>query len=243
MRYHSAPCAGCGKVRIGTVSRAPNMRAKLPPKKVEAGSDESALRQRILGAAFSAFTELGYSRTSTLEIATRARVSKRELYSVIGNKLEVLVACIRARSERFPVPAELPDATDREMLRAVLARFGERFLSEVTDPDVVEMFRLAIAEAIRAPEVARALEEFGRERGRSALRGALEKARKSALISGEPDEIVRQFIVLLWGDLIMNLLLRTVKTPTQAEISKRSAEAASALLVLHPAPRDARKDG
>jgi hypothetical protein len=47
---------------------------------------------------------------------------------------------------------------------------------------------------------------------------------------------------VLWGDLIVNLLLRTVKTPTEAEIVKRSAEAAAALLVLHPAPRNARKE-
>ncbi len=217
------------------------MRAKPTREKAPADGDASALRERILGAAFSAFTELGYSSTSTLEIATRARVSKRELYSLVGNKPQVLVECIRDRASRVPVPADVPDATDREMLRGVLARFGERFLREVTDPGVVEAFRLAIAEAIRAPEVARALEEFGRERGRSVLRGALEKARASSLISGEPDELVREFFVLLWGDLILNLLLRTVKTPTEAEIARRSAEAASALLVLHPQPSAARR--
>src|SRR5690242_211530 len=111
------------------------MRARPKARKAMEGSDESALRQRILGAAFTAFTELGYSRTSTLEIATRARVSKRDLYSLVGNKLEMLVQCIRERAARFPLPAELPDSTDREMLRAVLTRFGERFLREVTDPD------------------------------------------------------------------------------------------------------------
>jgi AcrR family transcriptional regulator len=216
------------------------MRAKRTRTKAVDGTDESALRQRILGAAFAAFTELGYSRTSTIEIATRARVSKRDLYSLVGNKLEMLVECIRERSARFPLPAGLPDSTDREMLRAVLTRFGERFLTEVTDPNVVETFRLAIAEAIRAPEVARALDEFGREKGRSVLRGALAKARENSLVSGEPDAMAREFFVLLWGDLIMNLLLRTVKTPTEAEIARRSAEAASALLVLHPGPRDAR---
>jgi len=46
------------------------------------GSDESPARTRILDAAFGAFSESGYARTSTLEIATRARVSKRELYAL-----------------------------------------------------------------------------------------------------------------------------------------------------------------
>jgi len=33
-----------------------------------------------------AFMELGYHQASTLKIATRAQVSKRELYAAFGNK-------------------------------------------------------------------------------------------------------------------------------------------------------------
>jgi hypothetical protein len=40
-------------------------------------------RERILDAAFASFMKSGYATTSTLEIATRARVSKRELYAVV----------------------------------------------------------------------------------------------------------------------------------------------------------------
>jgi AcrR family transcriptional regulator len=42
-------------------------------------SDSAVMRERILTAAFEAFHERGYAATSTLEIATRARVSKRDL--------------------------------------------------------------------------------------------------------------------------------------------------------------------
>lgn len=35
---------------------------------------------------FSAFQELGYGGASTLEIATRAKVPKRELYTYFSNK-------------------------------------------------------------------------------------------------------------------------------------------------------------
>jgi AcrR family transcriptional regulator len=38
------------------------------------GGDEAAVRARILDAAFAAFMKSGYATTSTLEIATRARV-------------------------------------------------------------------------------------------------------------------------------------------------------------------------
>src|SRR5215831_17571453 len=45
---------------------------------------EVPVRQRLLEAAFSAFMEQGFAKTSTLEIATRARASKRELYAQFG---------------------------------------------------------------------------------------------------------------------------------------------------------------
>ena len=80
------------------------------------GGDETAVRERILEAAFAAFMKNGYATTSTLEIATGARVSKRELYALVGNKQEILIACIRERAKRLDVPAELPVPCDRETL-------------------------------------------------------------------------------------------------------------------------------
>src|SRR6478736_4189735 len=83
-------------------------------------SDDTA-RGRILEAAFAAFMQKGYAATSTLEIATRARVSKRELYTLVGNKQAMLLACIAERTQRLPLSAELPAASDRETLARVLA--------------------------------------------------------------------------------------------------------------------------
>src|SRR5882724_12685345 len=88
------------------------------------GTIESPVRERILHAAFSAFMEKGYAETSTLEIATRARVSKRALYALVGNKQEMLVACISERAKRLQVPADLPVPRDRETLAHALATFG-----------------------------------------------------------------------------------------------------------------------
>ena len=70
-------------------------------KRREKGGDETAVRERILEAAFAAFMKSGYATASTLEIATRARVSKRELYALVGNKQEMLIACISERAKRF----------------------------------------------------------------------------------------------------------------------------------------------
>ena len=62
------------------------------------------MRARILRAAFQAFTENGYAGTSTLQIATRAKVSKRDLYAIFANKQAMLVACIKTRLEKMRMP-------------------------------------------------------------------------------------------------------------------------------------------
>src|ERR1700761_4505924 len=136
-------------------------------KRRQESGEEAGVRERILGAAFAAFTQKGYAATSTLEIATRARVSKRELYALVGNKEELLAACITERAHRLQAPADLPVVCDHETLTQVLIGFGTRLLREVTDPPVVAVFRLAIAEAVHAPEVAHALDSIGRETSRA----------------------------------------------------------------------------
>ena len=196
--------------------------------------DEVAARGRILEAAFAAFIENGYAATSTLEIATRARVSKRELYALVGNKREMLVACISARAGRLEVPVDLPVPRDRETLAHVLASFGAQLLREVSDPTVVAVFRLAIAEAVQAPEVAHALDSMGRETSRTALRNLMRQAQAAGLLDGRPVELGAQFWRLLWGDLMVSLLLGVAKRPGSEEIAKRARNAAAEFLQLHP---------
>jgi AcrR family transcriptional regulator len=200
-------------------------------------SDEVAARERILDAAFAAFTESGYAAASTLDIATRARVSKRELYALVGNKQEMLVACIQGRARRLQAPADLPAPHDRETLALLLASFATQLVREVTDATVVAVFRLAIAEAVHAPEVARALDSIGREAARASLRKIMVQAKASGLLEGRPAELVEQFMGLLWGDLMMSLLLGIASQPTSREIAQRASDAAGAFLQLHPEPK------
>jgi AcrR family transcriptional regulator len=201
--------------------------------------DDGSARGRILDAAFVAFTEGGYADTSTLEIATRARVSKRELYTLVGNKQEMLLACIAERASRLPMPADLPRAHDRETLARVLASFGARLLTEVSDPAVIAAFRLAIAEAERTPAVAHALDTLGREKSRAALTEIMVQAQSSGLLSGAPPDLAAQFMALLWGDLFVSLLLRVADPPSPKEAELRARDAASAFLQLHPSSEHA----
>jgi AcrR family transcriptional regulator len=198
-----------------------------------ASDDADAVRTRILEAAFTAFMKRGYAATSTLEIATRARVSKRELYAVVGNKQQMLIACISARARRLQVPADLPVPQDRETLARVLTSFGTQLLREVTDPTVIAVYRLAIAEAAHAPEVAHALDSIGRETSRAAMRQIMAGAQGSGLLSGRPSELAERFGALLLGDWLVSLLLGVAERPSPRDVAARAREAAAAFLQLH----------
>jgi AcrR family transcriptional regulator len=132
------------------------MKKKPPIQRRAEEPGDSPVRQRIIEAAFAAFMERGFAETSTLEIATRARASKRELYAHFDSKQHILLACIAARAEHLKLPSDLPDPRDVDRLAQTLTAFGTRLLRETTDPTVVAVFRLAIAEAVRKPpELAR----------------------------------------------------------------------------------------
>jgi AcrR family transcriptional regulator len=191
-------------------------------------------RERILDAAFASFMKHGFSDSSTLDIATRAKVSKRELYALVGSKQDMLVACIAARAARMRwTPVNAPEPRDPKTLMGLLEAFGTRLLSEVTHPTVIAVFQLAVAEANRAPEVARAVEIQGRETNRAPLKKILSQARDSGLLDGDCAEMAEQFMALLWGNLMLGLLLRLADPPTPSEIKRRARNAAAALLKLH----------
>jgi AcrR family transcriptional regulator len=180
------------------------------------------------------FMERGFAETTTLEIATRAGVSKRELYALVGNKEAMLATCIAERGGRMRLPEGFPAPVDRASLEAALRQYGATLLKEVTDPDVLAVFRLGIAEAKRSPGIGRSLQQMGREPAQAALRELLRSARASRLIAeGDLEEMMRHFQSLLWGDMKVWILLGIDKAPAPKEIERRAAETASLFLRLH----------
>jgi AcrR family transcriptional regulator len=210
-------------------------KAKHIPPATCAPEDQGDLRSRILGAAFDAFMEHGFARASTLEIASRARVSKRELYALFASKQAMLEACITGRS-RVRLPLDLPEPRDRAMFEAVLVGFGATLMREVCKPEVIGTFRLAIAESELSPEVARVLDQFGRQATRAALARHLAAAQAAGLLgAGDPAEMAAEFLALLWRDLLVSLLLRVRQPPAETERLDHARRATAALLALYPA--------
>jgi AcrR family transcriptional regulator len=210
------------------VSARPKPAAKEP---------DGSTRERVLSAAFAVFRKRGFSGASTLEIATRAQVSKRDLYALFASKHSMLTACIRERAGRMRQPLELAVAipSSSEVVTATLRELGTSILRVACHPDVLAVYRLAIAESDSAPAVARTLDSNGREANHAALGTWLAGAQAQGLIgAGDPAAMATQFLAVLWGGLLIQLLLRVRDAPAPAEMESRARAATEAMLTLYP---------
>ena len=192
------------------------------------------LRPRVLEAALACFMDKGFAGASTLDIASRANISKRDLYLVAASKSELLRQAIGAHAGRLRPPPELPVAASGEAFAAALEAFGRGILNGVCDRHVLALYRFAAVEAERAPEIARMLHALNRDAGRAALSRALARAQADGLIgAGDPAAQAGDFLALLWGDLLLRLIMRLVDPPPQLTLERRAREATEKFLALY----------
>jgi AcrR family transcriptional regulator len=183
----------------------------------------------------------GYANTSMHEIATRAKISKRDLYANFPDKQALLLRCISNRASRMRLAPDLPVPRTRDELASTLTAFGATVIREVTQPAVMTIYRLAISEALRAPDVAETL-NTSRSTNRNALATLFARAQAAGVLrQGDPQHMMEQYLGLLWGDLMLSRLLGTVDVPKSAEIDARARAATESFLVLHAKPTHARR--
>ena len=210
------------------------MKSKVPRVAEECAPGETVpLRARILTAAFALLREQGYAATNTREIAARARVSKREIYSEFGSKEGILAAMIASRASRMRQPLRFAEVHDRASFVATLRSVGVAFLEQLCDPAVVSMFRLVISEAERSPAMSRVFGENARTPNLQALEALMRRARSTGVVAGNPSAIAAQFFALLAFDVQVPLLLGLIAAPDRSEIVRRAKSATDAILRLY----------
>jgi AcrR family transcriptional regulator len=209
-------------------------------KSKTATASQSGTRGRILEAAFCVLMEHGYAGATTREIAARAKVSKRELYALFGSKQGILAALIEGRSSLMRMPlAASANLRTRADLASVLTRYGANLLREVFQPAPLAMHRLALAETERSPEMARILDEGGRNANLRSMIAFLAAAKDRGLLRDvDPEIMAGRFFTLLWGDRLMRVLMRVADVPQTDEIQGRAEAATADFMKLYPSPEN-----
>jgi AcrR family transcriptional regulator len=209
--------------------------ANAPASKAQSKDVSTSMRDRVLRAAFALFSQNGFSSTSMLDIVTRARISKRDLYALFNNKHAVLAACINERCQQMRRPLDTPAAAaqTQDELAALLVEVGASILKIACQPEVLTVFRLAISESDLAPEIGRTLDSAGRDGNQKALTELIRKAQARGLIlAADPTALAARYLSVLWGDLLIRLLLRVREAPAQREIEARARAATDTLIAL-----------
>jgi AcrR family transcriptional regulator len=194
-------------------------------------------RHRVLDAAFAAFMRFGYEGASTAKIARLARVSKRDLYAHFANKQAMLEACVTERAERMRRPLNMPVPNNPAALRETLLQYGMTVVRELSQPEVLATYRLAILNAETAPDVGLTLDRLRRAEATAGLVMLLRAVRDQGLLTGaEPEPMAEVFLgVLLQGGLLVRMLMRVAEPPDDAGARHRAELAADSLLRLYGA--------
>ncbi|MCG3042990.1 TetR/AcrR family transcriptional regulator [Streptomyces fenghuangensis] len=124
----------------------------------------SARKHRaIMEAATQAFMAKGYSGTSMDDIAKLAAVSKQTVYKHFADKEKLFTEIVMATTDRIDamidLVADIPADADR--LEENLTRLAGQFLTALTQPQVLQLRRLIIANADTFPELGAAWYEQG----------------------------------------------------------------------------------
>ena len=143
----------------------------------------------------------------------------------------------RAQRMRRPLDTTTPVPQTPDALATLLVEFGVSILKTVCHPEVLTVFRLAIAESDRAPEIARTLNSHGREANQKALTGLVREAQARGLVrAGAPRALAARYLAVL----MIGLLMRVREAPKEREIEVRARAATETLMAL-PLPAVRRK--
>ena len=202
-----------------------------PFKKIKGGDTER--RTAILDCADLVFLEEGYQAASMSVIAARLGGSKGTLYNYFASKEELFLACVRRHCEGLHGAMSSLTAEDGG-LAETLTKFGRRYVEFVSSDDIVRKFRMVVAEAERAPEMARAFYETGPARGAEMLARYLERMmRAGALTDADPHRAAHHFLGLCYDRLSKARLCNHAPAPDPATIEQDVADAVRVFLAAY----------
>lgn len=162
------------------------------------------------------------------QITTRCGVSKATIYAHFQSKDDLLLAVVEDVLNEFrSAVTDLPREDDFQEWLAQLGRAASR---QLTSASGIALQRLAIAEATRFPEIARAFQQSGARAAFAAMvlptfEAAIEKG---LLRESDPKAALTHFFEMCFGKTLRDVLMGLSPVPDACEIEanvRRSVEA------------------
>jgi len=189
-----------------------------------------ARRQHILDIAHRVFIRDGYAGASMSRIAAEVGGSKTTLYNHFDSKKELFVAVTERETARlldgvFVVEALGGDFSSR------ITELARRMLSAMLTDDMVEAYRMIVAEAGRFPEVGHTAYAMAIERGVARLSAFFAGAMaEGSLRRADTALAAQQFIDLASGTLLKKRVWNVVTSVSTETISGEAQRIATTFL-------------
>ncbi len=186
--------------------------------------------RQIMDGATRIFDEQGFEGASVDMIAETADVSKATLYKYFANKQELFKAVIQRQCEVYSERiAELSkvDGGLEDNLRAIAGNISQT----VTSPLLTNLFRLAVAETTRFPDIARTFYESAPRAGENLIAAILQKHIDSGELAIDDVPLAaRQFLELIKADFFHVAIFGIRTEFTQQDIDQSAENAVQTFL-------------
>jgi TetR/AcrR family transcriptional repressor of mexJK operon len=204
-----------------------------PPR----SSDPQGKIGQILMAARELFLSQGYGNTSMDAVAKHAGVSKSTLYAHFENKEQLFGAVVGTARQRLHDALTGVSTTHERDIRKMLIQIGTQFMSYVTEPVSLTLFRVVIGEIQKFPELGREMYQSGNSVVVRTIADFFRQWTDAGLLQVEDTMLAsRQFLGLVKGDLQFRCLMDIDQPATETDI-KRNVESAVAMFLSHYGPK------
>jgi AcrR family transcriptional regulator len=177
-------------------------------------------RAAIMKAATEVFLEHGYRSARLEEVIRRSGGSLATIYALFGSKQGLFAAIIADICEE--IVASLPniDEPGSEPPHQTLLAFASTYLGLLLEPQSLALYRVAVSEGVRSPELAQAVFAAGPSKAAERLaRYLCWQTANGTLVCSNPALAARQFLEMVKGDLHFRALLGAGSAPTVEEIN------------------------
>ena len=191
-------------------------------------------RRKILSGAREVFAELGFERASVDLIAARAGASKATVYNHFADKKALFVSAVVEETEAMR--ASLTACVERPggNLEQSLQAMGEKIMMLWLAPTVSALYRQAIAEAARLPEIGRMVFERGTATIYQAVAAHLARWDASGMLRvDDPAAAAITFVALCHGDLVTRMRLGVLEYPVDRQIRETVDRAVRTFVRAH----------